>query len=114
VSLKETTMVCSSHLITGDSGVTVMCTYNVTIYAGYSVCLLNQMELSPSKCISSNVSGSMIEINGTVNGEHEVFINPIWTAPLPMGIFQSPLTETYSLTGIPVTSVSTTSKFSEE
>ena len=71
------TINCSSNLTADGSAVTVMCSYDSTRYSGYSVCILNQMDLSP-KCISSTESGLMVTVNGTVNGELKVFINPTW------------------------------------
>ena len=102
------TINCSFNLTADGSAVTVMCSYNSTMYSGYSVCILNQMELSP-KCISSTESRSMVTVNGTVNGEHEVFVNPTWTSSSPSGMFESPHRRTYTLTNVAVTSISTTS-----
>jgi len=104
------TINCSSYLQTDNSTVDVTCTYDTTIYSGYSSCIQNNMELSPSKCVSSTESGSMLSIKGRVNGYHLVLVNPIWTSLLPMGILESPLIETYSLTGLPVASNPTTGK----
>ena len=91
------TVNCTSKLTADGSAVTVMCSYDSAMYSGYSVCILNQMELSP-KCISSTESGSMVTVNGTVNGEHEVFVNPTWISSPPMGTFESPHRVTYTLT----------------
>ena len=102
------TVNCSSNLTADGSAVTVMCSYDSNMYSGYSVCILNQMELSP-KCISSTESGSMVTVNGTVNGEHEVFVNPTWTSSPPSGMLESPHRETYALMNVAVTSISTTS-----
>jgi len=96
------------------TAVKVRCSYDPTMYSGYSVCIQNQIELTPSKCIPSTESKSMLTINGAVNGDHLVFINPIWISPLPMGILESSFSETFTLTGIPVTSVSTNGKSSED
>ena len=90
------TINCSSKLTADGSAVTVMCTYDSTMYSGYSVCILNQMELSP-KCTSSTESGSMVIVNGTINGEHEMFVNPIWITSPPFGMFESPHRVTYTL-----------------
>ena len=79
-----TTINCSSNLTADGSAVTV-CSYDSTMYFGYSVCILNQMELSP-KCIPSTEFGSMVTVNGTVNGEHEVFVNPTWISLPPNGM----------------------------
>jgi len=107
-----TTINCSSNSIADRTAVSVKCTYDITMYSGYSVCLQNQIELYTSKCISSTESGSMLTIIGTVNGEHLVLVNPIWIASPPMGMLESPYTKAYSLTGI--TTISTIGKSSEE
>ena len=54
------TINCSSNLTADGNAVAVMCSYDSTMYSGYSVCILNQMELSP-KCISSTESVSMVK-----------------------------------------------------
>ena len=102
------TINCSSNMTAEGSAVTVMCSYDSAMYSGYSVCILNQMELFP-KCISSTESGSMVTVNGTVNGEHEVFVNPTWTSSPHSGMLESPHRRTYILTNVAVTSISTTS-----
>ena len=101
------TINCSSNLTADGSAVTVVCSYDSTMYCGYSVCILNLMDLFP-KCITSTVSGS-VTVNGTINGEHEVFINPVWTSSPPSGMFESPHRKTYTLTNVAVTFISTTS-----
>ena len=93
----EATINCSSKLTADGRAVTVMCSYDSTMYSGYSVCILNQMELSP-KCIPSTVSGSMVIVNGTINGEYEMFVNPTWISSPPIGMFESPHRVTYTLT----------------
>ena len=95
------TINCSSNLTVDGSAVTVMCSYDSAMYSGYSVCVLKQMELSP-KCIASTESGSMVIVNGTFNGEHEVFVNPTFISLPPMGMFESPLRETYTLINVAV------------
>ena len=89
------TVNCSSNLTADGSAVTVMCSYDSTIYSGYSVCIINQMEISPN-CFSTE-SGSMLIVNGTINGEHEVFVNPTWRSSPPMGMLESPHRGTYTL-----------------
>ena len=102
------TINCSSNLTADGSAVTVMCAYDSTLYSGYSACILNQMDLSP-KCISSTESGSMVLVNGTVNGEHEVFVNPTWSSSPPNGMFPSPSRETYTLSNVAFTPILATS-----
>ena len=102
------TINCTSNQTSAGSAVTVMCSYDRNMYSGYSVCILNHMELSP-KCISSTESGLMVTVNGTVNGVHEVFVNPTWTSSPPSGMLESPHRETYTLMNVAVTSISTTS-----
>ena len=101
------TVNCSSNLTADGSAVTVMCSYDSTMYSGYSVCILNQMDLFPM-CIPSTASGS-VTVNGTVNGEHEVFVNPTWISSPPSGMFESPHRRAYTLTNVAVMSISTTS-----
>ena len=83
------TVNCSSNLTADDCAVTVMCSYDSTMYSGYSLCILSQMDLSP-KCISSTESVSMVTVNGNVNGEHEVFVNPTWISSASMGMLECP------------------------
>ena len=103
-----TTINCSSNLTADGGAVTVMCSYDSTMYSGYSVCILNQMELSPM-CTSSTESGSMVIVNGTVNGEHEVFVNPTWIISPSMGMLESPHRRTYTLTNVAVLTTSMSS-----
>ena len=105
----EATINCSSNLTSDGSAVTVMCSYDSAMYSGFSVCILNQMEFSP-KCISSTEPGSMVTVNGTVNGEHEVFVNPTFISSPPTGMLESPHRETYTLTNVAVLTTSMSSK----
>ena len=100
------TINCSSNQTADGSAVTVMCSYDSAMYSGYSVCILNQMGMS-LKCIPSTESGSMVIVNGTINGEHEVFVNPTFISSPPMGMLESPHRETYTLAGITETLLTT-------
>ena len=102
------TINCSSNLTSDGSAVTVMCSYDSAMYSGCSVCIMNQIEFS-AKCILSTESGSMVIVNGTVNGEHEVFVNPTWISSPPMGMLECPHRETYTLTNVAVLTTSMSS-----
>jgi len=111
MSLRNT-IICSSNKTVNGGAVTVMCTYNTTMYSGYSVCIQNEIQFSPSRCALSKECGSILTITGSVDGKHEVYVNPIWKGPPPMGILESPYRETYILTQVLVTHpTSTMSKF---
>ena len=85
-----TSINCSSNLTADGSAVTVMCSFDSTMYSGYIVCIMNQMELSPM-CIPCTQSGLMVIVNGTVNGKHEVFVNPTRISSHPLACFHLPI-----------------------
>jgi len=72
------TLNCSSDLTAGGSAVTVMCTYDATMYSGYSVCIQDQMEFA------------------------------LWIGPPPMDKTENAYSKTYNLNVEPDTVVSTT------
>ena len=102
------TINCSSNLTTDASGVTVTCTFDVTLYGGYLTCIQNQMESFPSNCVLSKESGSMVTANGTINGEHVVFVSPIWISPISTNQTATAHREIYILTGVVTSTISNT------
>ena len=54
-----------------------MCNYDNATYAGFIAYLQNVQDLELTSAASTE-SGSSLFINGSMNGEHFVFVYPIW------------------------------------
>ena len=69
---------CTSNVINNNNRkVMVTCNYNNATYAGFAAYLQNVQNLELTSSTSTE-SGSSVFINGSVNGEHFVFVYPIW------------------------------------
>ena len=71
---------CTSSISDSMRGIEIWCEFNTKIYNGFSAYLQNvrSAELVPA---TSNESGTSVIINSSLDGEHFVFVYPIWTPP---------------------------------
>ena len=68
---------CTINVTRDQGAVEVWCEYDTTVYNGFRTYLQNTQN-SKLTFSSSNESGSSVVINGSVDGEHYVFVYPIW------------------------------------
>ena len=68
---------CTSNAINDNRTVMLMCNYDKATYAGFIAYLQNVDNLELTSATSTE-SGSSVFINGSINGEHFVFVYPIW------------------------------------
>ena len=72
---------CTSNITDDNRAVMVQCEYDTTMYNGFNAYIQSdQSDNNVSNLISSSSteSNSSVVVNGSTNGDHYVFVYPIW------------------------------------
>ena len=69
---------CTSNITDDDRAVMVHCEYDTAMYNGFNTYVQSNSNGSNLTFSSSTESNSSVVVNGSTNGNHYVFVYPIW------------------------------------